>query len=158
MNQQNILAKWSSIQTIICSKGDCYPPWDPHCRRKSCTEELQLSSAVTKKSFEKYKDIEDSSQYDIGSRILQDVPVVHQSVYKYVPKGYQLPMNNSKPIGFMNRSPRSANGSKPPLQMKPLASILMCLTWQMLKHLPMKVNWDVMNVGRKATLNPSALN
>ena len=68
--------------------------------------------------LEKFKDIEDSSRYDIGSRILQDDPVLHQSMYKSAPKAYKLPMNNSKPIRFMNRSTRSANGSKPPLQMK----------------------------------------
>ena len=91
--------------------------------------------------LEKSKDIEDSSQYDIRSRILQEEPVLHQSADKSAPRAFkQMPISNHNSIRFMNRSAKSANGSKPPLQTKPLASILMCLIQQVLTHLSRKVN------------------
>ena len=69
--------------------------------------------------LEKSKDIEDSSQYDIGSRVIQEEPVLHQSAYKSRPREpKQMPNTSHKSIGFICRSSKSTTGSKPLVTMK----------------------------------------
>ena len=66
--------------------------------------------------LEKSKDIEDSSQYNIGLRIVQEDPVLHQSASK-VALRISKPMftQSHKSSGFRNKSSKPIPGSRPPM-------------------------------------------
>ena len=69
--------------------------------------------------LEKSKNIEDSSWYDIGSRVVQEDTVLHHSVYRIAPRTSKPMFNPShKSSGFMSRPNKSVAGSKPPIQTK----------------------------------------
>ena len=69
--------------------------------------------------LEKSKDIEDSSLYNIWSRIVQEDPVLHQSAYKATLRTSKLIVTQShKSFGFMNKSSQPIPGSRPSMQVK----------------------------------------
>ena len=91
----------------------------PSLQKEVLQRGITAESSGIQEILEKFKDIKDLSQYDIRSRILQEEPVLHQSAYKPAPRASkQMPSTNHKPAGFMNRSNKSATGSKPPIQTK----------------------------------------
>ena len=91
----------------------------PSLQKEVLHREITAELSSIQEILEKSKDIEDSSQYDIRSRIVQDDTVLHQSAYKAAPRTSRLMLNpNHKSSRFMNRSNKSVAGFKPTLQMK----------------------------------------
>ena len=108
--------------------------------------------------LEKSKDIEDSSRYDIGLRVIHEEPVLHQSAYKSAPRAPKhMPNTSHKSIGFIGRSSKSTTGSKPLVMMKAsgLGPQVPNITGT---DTPPKEGEFQSNVDRKATLNLNALN
>ena len=69
--------------------------------------------------LEKSKDIKDSSQYTIGSRIVQEDPVLHHNAYKATLRTFKMMFTLSHKLsGSMNKSSKAVSGSRPLLRAK----------------------------------------
>ena len=69
--------------------------------------------------LEKSKDIKDSSQYTIGSRIVQEDPVLHHNAYKATLRTFKMMFTLSHKLsGSMNKSSKAVSGSRPLLHVK----------------------------------------